>query len=79
MQGRVRTPHARWAFALALTLAACAQEPIGAAPQAVRVPGDWNPPASTREIAATQYVDVVDPPTFELLERLIDALDQRMK
>jgi hypothetical protein len=63
MQGRDCTPHARWAFPLVLALAACAQEPIGAAPQAVRVPGDWNPPASTREIAATQFVDVIDPPT----------------
>jgi len=63
MQGRARTPLGRSAYTLLLALAACAQEPIGAAPQAVRVPGDWNPPASTREIAATQYVDVVDPPT----------------
>ena len=29
--------------------------------------------------APLNLIDVVDPPTFELLERLIDALDQRMK
>lgn len=28
----------------------------------LRVPGPWAPPASTRSIAATQYVSVVDPP-----------------
>jgi hypothetical protein len=57
------TPNAWWGLTLSLALAACAQEPIGAHRQDVRVPGDWNPPASTREIAATQFVDVVDPPT----------------
>lgn len=29
---------------------------------AIAVAGPWNPPASTRTVAATQHVDVVDPP-----------------
>lgn len=40
----------------------CAQEPVGGQSADLIIPGDWNPPASTRAIAATQYVDVVNPP-----------------
>lgn len=45
-----------------LMFAGCAQEPVGVSQQSVIVPGDWNAPAETRAIAATQYVDVVNPP-----------------
>jgi hypothetical protein len=45
-----------------LVLAGCALEVVGGQQEELVIPGDWNPPASTRTIAATQYVDVVNPP-----------------
>lgn len=46
------------------TAIGCAQptpEP-GVRADAIAIPGPWDPPAGTRSIARTQYVDVVDPP-----------------
>lgn len=51
-------------LAAAGVMSACVvQEPdvVSRADELV-IPGPWNPPASTRAIAATQYVPVVDPP-----------------
>ncbi|MGE0790157.1 MAG: MYXO-CTERM sorting domain-containing protein [Sandaracinaceae bacterium] len=50
-----------------MLLSACALEPVGSATEPVVIPGPWVAPASTRAIAATQFVSVVDPPSVRPL------------
>lgn len=50
-------------LAAAVVLSSCVQGP-GVAREAIAIPGPWNPSAETRAIAATQWVDVVDPPSI---------------
>jgi hypothetical protein len=53
------------ALALAATLASpscVAPSPLDVSEEEIALPGDWDAPATTRAIAATQYVDVVEPP-----------------
>ncbi len=50
-------------FVLALGIAGCVDASwIGVSQEEIAIPGDWDAPATTRAIAATQRVDVVDPP-----------------
>lgn len=61
------------AAGVAGTIGGCGAEPtvdegsgesLGAHASPLTIPGPWNPPASTKTIAATQYVSVVGPPNI---------------
>lgn len=71
----IRRPNSWWPLVL-LMLFGCGFEPLESSDdiveQGVRsaelaVPGPWNPPPSTRAIAATHYVPVVEPPSVSPL------------
>lgn len=67
MTGRAGSRSIVMGVALAATVfgdvaLGCAAEPLGVREDAIAIPGDWDPPATTRALAAMQHVDVVDPP-----------------
>ncbi len=56
----------RFGFLCIVGVAGCAADGrLGAQSSAIAIPGPWDPPASTRAIAATQFVTVTAPPPLD--------------